>query len=391
MFYLHTIMKDISIYFQAVDLELTFQQESLGDFLKIHTTNSFPEMNKKGIAIIEVPEYRNDSKHNEIKLSNNFRQYLYQLFIGHNWEMEVYDLGTILPGESINDTYHALQASLQELIKKEITPIIIGGSQDLTKTIYNAYEKLEMLVNLTTIDNQLDLGDVTNVLKSNAWLSHVLLHKPCFLFNYSNIGAQRHYISNKTIDLFNSMYFDICRLGEVNDSIHNTEPYLRNTDIVSMDLTSIRASDLQNKHYTAPNGLFAHDACRIMRYAGISDKLSSLGIFNYYSENNHTTDELVAQLIWYFIEGYANRKGDFPIGSKKSYTKFTVFLEELNEEIIFYKSDKSGRWWMEVPYPGSQGSKYIRHQMVPCSYEIYEEAMQGEIPNLWWKTYQKFA
>ena len=166
---------------------------------------------------------------------------------------------------------------------------------------------------------------------------------------------------------------------------------MRNSDIVSVDITSIRASELQNNNYTSPNGFFAHEMCRIMRYAGISDKLSSLGIFNYYSQNHSVTDELTAQLIWYFIEGYAQRKGDFPMGSKKTYTKFRVFMEELNEEIIFYKSDKSGRWWIEVPYPGRKEKKYIRHQMVPCSFDTYKEAMKGEIPDLWWKTYQKLA
>ena len=74
---------------------------------------------------------------------------------------------------------------------------------------------------------------------------------------------------------------------------------------------------------------------------------------------------------------------------KKKYTKFEVKLKQINESIIFYKSDKSARWWMEVPFPPKQGNKYERHQLVPCDYDDYKKAMNNEIPNLWWKTYQK--
>ncbi|MEX2485523.1 MAG: arginase, partial [Brumimicrobium sp.] len=216
--------------------------------------------------------------------------------------------------------------------------------------------------------------------------------KPCYLFNYSNLGAQSHYISPKTLDLFNDLYFDVCRLGSLNGYLQIAEPIMRNTDIISFDLQSIRASEINDSQYISPNGFFAHEACQLMRYAGISDKITSIGVFNYlHDENTSTLNELLAQLVWYFNDGYANRKGDFPIGSKRNYKKFRVTLEELNEEIVFNKSDKSGRWWMEVPYPGIKGHKYERHQLVPCSYEEYQEAMKGEIPDLWWKTYQKLG
>lgn len=387
-------MKDISIYFQPVEPFGEFSEDKLGEYTLKHTENYFPEMKADGVAIFNVPEYRNDTDNKNYTFNTNFRKSFYELYKGFNWDFTLYDLGTIQPGDQISDTYHAITTVCTEFIKKNIIPVVVGGSQDITVAIYKAYKELEQLINLTTIDNNLDLGVLIEKVPEpihNAWLNNILVHHDSYLFNYTNIGAQGHFISNKTFNIFDELYFDICRLGDVNADITLTEPYMRNSDIVSIDLTCIRASDLQNNHYTSPNGLFAHELCRIMRYAGISDKLSSIGIFNYYSQNHKVTDELVGQLIWYFLEGYAQRKGDFPIGSKKTYTKFRVFMEELNEEIIFYKSDKSGRWWIEVPYPSNREKKYLRHQMIPCSYETYKEAMKGEIPDLWWKTYQKLA
>jgi hypothetical protein len=68
-----------------------------------------------------------------------------------------------------------------------------------------------------------------------------------------------------------------------------------------------------------------------------------------------------------------------------------VELENGNHSIVFYKSHKSDRWWMEVPYPPQKGSKYERHHLVPCDKEDYDRAMQNEMPDLWWKTYQKLT
>ena len=385
-------MKDISIFFQPIDRDnRTYAKDSLGERIDHHTEGNFPSIEQPGVALIYVPEHRNSSYSN-LESPDSFRDNLYNLFLGDNWNSPIYDLGTISPGQIIGDTYHAISQVSKELIKNKCIPLIIGGSQDLTFALYKAYEQLEQLINLTTVDARLDLGDIDIEISNQGWLSQIILHKPCYLFNYSNLGAQSHYISNNELALFEKLYFDISRLGLLNENITLAEPVLRNTDILSFDLTAIRHSDFSGKHYSSPNGFFGNEACRMARYAGISDKISSIGFFNYFTEDiNPASNELLAQLIWYFIDGYQNRKGDFPIGSKKSYTKYRVFLEELNEEITFLKSDKSGRWWMEVPYPSAKGIKYERHHLVPCSYEEYSEAMKGEIPNLWWKTFQKLG
>ena len=387
-------MQDISFYFQPTQLATEeLASDSIGKYIETHTDEYFPQLDKKGIALISVPEYRNSHVANfNYKASTDFRNSFYQLYIGSNWKCKIYDLGTIQPGKEISDTYHALSQVVEVLLKKNIIPLIIGGSNDLIFSIYRGYEKLEQLVNITSIDASLDLGDTEEALHNNGWLSKILTHEPCNLFNFSNLSAQSHYISPTVLQLIDELYFDITRLGTLSNDLKLAEPTLRNTDLASFDLTAIRASDIKGIQYKQPNGLFAHEACKISHYAGISDKLTSFGIFEYYPETAHpVTNELVAQLIWYFIEGYANRKGDFPIGNKKTYTTFRVTFDEMEEEMVFYKSDKSGRWWMEVPYPESRTTKYQRHHLVPCSYEDYQLAMQGEVPNLWWKTYQKLA
>ncbi len=387
-------MRDISIYFKPVKQNDTFQDGLIGNTIQVHENDeSFPSIKKGGIAICYVPEFRGDSNFNYEDLpSGNFRSQLYELNIGMDWKIPIYDLGDILPGKSIEDTYFALSNVIEELVKHKVIPVVIGGSQDLTVSMYNGYDKLEQLINLCCVDYKLDLGSPENKLTSDGFISQILMKRPCNLFNLANIGLQAPLASRSEYGLFEKLYFDICRLGEYNADFRKAEPHLRNSDILSIDFSSIRASELNHPHFKSPNGFYADQICQIAKYAGISDKLTSFGIFNFLPEKDAgAATNLIAQLIWYFMDGVSQRRGDFPIGSKKDYLKFTVHLEAYKDDLVFYKSNKSDRWWMEVPIPGKHGSKFARHQLVPCDYQDYENAMQNEMPDLWWKTYQKFV
>lgn len=383
-------MNDISIYFKPSEEEFEVLPDSLASKIEVHTQDSFPHIESGDIAIFEVPEYRNSDYSGSKK--SNYKSFFNELFPGANWKRSIADLGVVLPGETIEDTYYAVANVISELVKMDVIPIVIGGSQDLTYAMYKGYEKLEQTINITTVDHKLDLGSPDESMNSEGWLSHIVLHKPCYLFNYSNIGCQSHFVKATDMDLFDKLYFDVNRVGQYLGDKKIAEPILRNTDILSLDLGAIKASEMDGVNYTSPNGFGGQDICQIARYAGVSDKLSSFGVFNLFPDGmNQFSAHLIAQTIWYFIDGVQNRKGDFPKCSKVNYTKFRVHTERLEQEIIFYKSDKSERWWMEVPYPAKPNSQFERHHLVPCTYGDYKEAMKNELPDLWWKTFQKLG
>lgn len=382
-------MKDISFYFTPIQFdEFKFEDDQIGSKIKINK-EEFPEIKKNSCAIFTVPEFRGNNQIKINKINSKFRNDFYNHYFGGEWNFDLYDLGEILPGKEITDTYYAVANVVAELVKVSVIPIIIGGSQDLIFSVYKGYEKLEQLINICSIDYALDLGDPNSELKSNGYLSQILLNRPCYLFNHANIGLQIPYANPKQLELFDKLYFDICRLGEFNNSFTNAEPHLRNADIINLDFECIKASEVLSTS-AIPNGFHAQQICQIAKYAGISDKSSSFGIFNY-ERPNDISDKLLAEIIWYFLDGVASRKGDFPVGSKMDYTKFLVYLEEFNRELIFYKSNKSERWWLEVPYPPAQGKKFQRHYVIPCNKQDYENAMKNEIPDIWWKTYHKLG
>ena len=360
--------------------------QSLGRNIQVHTIqNGLPELERVQIAIFGVQEDRNAV--DNMSCGENLqeiRKHLYQLFPG-NWHTNIADLGNIIKGNSIEDTYFAVNTLTAYLLKNNIIPVIIGGSQDITYANYRAYDALEQTVNLVSVDSKFDIESVDEGLNSRSYLSKIVLDKPNNLFNFSNIGYQTYFNSQEELDLLNSLFFDTYRLGAVKD-VTVVEPILRDADIVSIDVGVIRQSDAPANNNASPNGFYGEEICAIARYAGISDKVTSFGIYEYnpkFDVNNQTA-HLIAQMIWYFIEGYNFRTNEYPFTSKKDYKKYIVPLED--NTINFFKSNKSDRWWMEVEHPNNKTTK---HTLIPCTYQDYLRAGNQVIPERWWKTFRK--
>lgn len=386
-------------YFTAIDTSAftgidLYTASSYGKLIKAYTTEgNFPELEGIHLAIIGVEEDRKSVNNEGCGLAADYvRENLYRLFQG-NYAAKIADLGNIKKGNSIDDTYFAVTDVLSQLLKKNIIPIVIGGSQDLTYCNYLAYLKMEQTINIVSVDSCFDIGDGDRELTSQSFLSKIILHKPNILFNYSNVGYQTYFVEQNAIELMEKLYFDTHRLGAMRKKIEDVEPIVRNADVLSFDISAIRQSDAPGNGNASPNGFYGEEACQITRYAGMSDKLSSIGFYeiNPAFDTNKQTVHLAAQMIWYFIDGFYNRKQDYPIVDKSEYTKYRVSITNHEHEIVFYKSNKSDRWWMDVPYPTNHKIKFERHHMVPCSYSDYEVACQDEMPDKWWQTFQKLG
>lgn len=388
---------DISIYFDKIDEDKIIDKERshpnqlVNCIYKNTASNGFPVTEDFDIAIIGVKEGRASVNNSGTAHAPDVvRKYFYELY-SPGGKIKITDLGNINPGNSIKDTYFALRNVVGELLQQNVVPVIIGGGQDLTYANYLGYESIGKIINLVAVDNSFDLGFPNGPLTSRSYLNNIITHQPSFLFNFTNIGFQTYFVDCEAIDLMKKLYFDAYRVGVIQPDVEDVEPMVRNADMISIDISSVRMSDAPGNGNSTPNGFYGEELCRIMRYAGLSDKLTSVGIYEINPEfdKNGQTSHLAAQALWYFIDGFYNRKMDFPIKDKKYYFKYRVVIKELQNEIVFYKSKKSDRWWMEVPCPSKFRSKFERHYLVPCSYNDYETAMKEEIPDRWWQAYQK--
>ena len=363
--------------------------QALGRKIIIHSVlQGIPDLENVNVAIIGVLESRNDVNYigEEFHL-DEIRKAFYGLFPG-SWNTTIADLGDIEKGESVEDTYFALKEAISVLVKKDIIPIVLGGSQDLTYANYRAYDGIIPMVNIVNVDAKFNLGDSTKPIKNNSFVGKIILDQPYNLFNYATIGYQTYFNSQEEIDLMESLYFESYRLGQVSNDITIVEPVLRDANIVSVDLTSVKGSELSLKQKYSPNGLDGKEICAISRYAGISNKVTSFGIYEYKpSKDDDMTSMLIAQVFWYFIEGVNCRIKDDDFLNESSYQKFITLVD--SQELVFYKSNKTGRWWIEIPFLVEVNNKLKRHTLLPCTHQDYLDACNNMIPDRWYKAFQK--
>lgn len=383
-------------YFEPLSLENLeyFQEESnahcIGSIIKIHTENNFPELSSVKIAIIGVPEERN--AYDNIgcsKAPNEIRKQFYRLFKLDEMP-EIADLGNFIIGKTIQDTYRALGDVIAYLIENKIVVVILGGSQDISFANYLAYEKLKEVINITSIDSTLNMGNKISIDSSNAFFHKIVLRQPNYLFNYSNIGYQSYFVNPDDVLLLDKLRFDAYRLGIVQENLLECEPVLRDSNMVNIDMSVLKFSDSPGCRQSSPNGLNGREICALCKFSGASDKLTSFGIYEYnpLCDIAEQSAKLIAEMLWYFIDGFNLRKNDRPDLMKDNYIKYEVGLQNQVYKIYFYQSKISNLWWMEVPCADKK-AKYERNYLIPCSRKDYETACKDELPERWLTTYRK--
>ena len=367
-------------------------KNTFGETLTIYRDEEdFPELAGYQLALIGIKEERGAvDNHGCADGADYIRQAFYQLF-NHWTEIKIVDLGNVKTGQEISDTYYALNQVLTELMKQHVLPILIGGSQDMTYPMYQVYEPTGKLVNITTIDPLFDLGNDNEGLNSHSYLSHIILHQPNFLFNFTNIGYQSYYVDKESIELMKQLLFDTYRLGMMRAKIDLTEPLIRNANILSVDMAAFRAGDAPGVKNSSPNGFNGEDGCKMTRYAGLNFKLSSIGFFEYnpHYDINSRTANLIAQMIWYFIDGFSVRQDDAPTADSTDFKRYNVQIGEGEENVIFLYHKVTGKWWIDMSFMHADDPRYERHHYIPCSKEDYDQAMNNELPDKWWQFYQK--
>jgi arginase family enzyme len=359
-----------------------------GRNITTHTPDFKPDdFSNYQVALLGVPEDRNSHNRGTSLAPGKIRAKLHQLYkIKDN--IKILDLGNIKQGNTFPDTYVALKEVLQFLISNNIVTILIGGSQELTIPAFQVIESQQSKINLTTIDRTIDIIKDSVETTAESYLTELLFRKRK-LFRYYNLGHQLHLTDYVNTDLISKLYHDALRLGEIRSNITQVEPILRDSDIVSFDISAVRQSDAPGFFNPSPSGFSSEEACQLAKYSGLSDRANVFGLFetNPKYDTRDQTSDLAAQVIWYFLDGFSCRKPEFPESENKNFKTFIVGHSDLDYEITFYKSLVSERWWMEIPNPNKDNNTTL----VSCSYSDYQNACEQEVPDLWWKSFQKLS
>tara|TARA_X000001036_G_scaffold192671_1_gene181695 strand:- start:1166 stop:2314 length:1149 start_codon:yes stop_codon:yes gene_type:complete len=353
----------------------------IGKSIILHTESSgFPSLKDVKIGIIGVTENRNAFFPTLDYDLDSFRNSFYNLFPG-NWKFKLADLGNLPNGNSVKDTYYAISEICKELNQQNIVTIIIGGSHDIIYPIYKSYSSYNRLVNIVSIDNQFDFSQEEELISGRSYMSQIIMEEPNYLHNFTNLGYQSFFISQEELDLMEKLYFEHMRLGKVLDDVSQTEPHFRDADIVGVDMKSLSWTATGTNTFGQANGIDSRSICSLARYSGISDRVSSFGVFELPS--SPIFHQLLSQIIWYFIEGYSLRFGEYPVNINDGFTKYIVTLS--GRELVFYNSEVSKRWWVELTNENFMDNKLKRTTLLPCTKQDYDTACADELPDRWWK------
>ncbi len=331
-----------------------------------------PDLKGTAIALVGIGAEEADA----------MRQALYPLSFSFG-NLAIADLGNVR-----KEDHSFIIPVVQELLEGGICPVLIGYDGKLIQAQFQAHQACQHSVSVAMVDQHIAFHPKLAEVKGY-YLNPILQGKNR-LFHFSAIGCQSHFVDDDVFMDLEKSHFDTVRLGKVKSNLPDTEPYLRDADLVAFHLGALKRSEAPGTVDASPSGFLCEEACQLSRYAGMSDKLTSIGFYGYRHEldESHATAHVLAQLIWYFMDGFANRKRDFP-ASMDGLTEYIVEYKGHDYQLTFWKSNKSGRWWLQVPVKTKK--RHERHRLIPCSYNDYLAASKGELPDRLGEAFGRFG
>ncbi len=353
-----------------------YKDGQMGKLIAVYE-NEFPNIEQVDIVLVGCDEQRgNSSRKKNHHAPDSIRQQFYQLFYWH-FDVKIADVGNIKQGATLADTYAALKTVIRELINEGKTVIILGGSHDLTLSQYFAYKDNKKIIEAVCIDARVDLS-IEMPQPSEKFLMEILTSEPNYISHYNHIGFQSYFVHPRVLETMDKLRFDCFRVGNVKDNVEEMEPVIRNCYLFSFDICAI-ANAFAPSNSLTPNGFDGEQACTLMRYAGLSPNVNTIGIygFNPEKDRDNLTAKQISHMLWYVLDGRSKGKQEADINDRNSFNEYHTIFSEV--QTVFLQSKRTGRWWMQLP----------DKEFIACSYNDYLQASSNEIPERWLRAQER--
>lgn len=323
------------------------------------------EIQENGIVLVFCSDYRGiENGDAEILDFKQVRKELYRLS-KLDFDIPVCDLGDLISGKSHQDSHYILQEVLSMCHYKNAIPVIIGGSNDLSFSLFSALNFHHKNLNYTQISNIISLSNEGEEITEKNFLSKILSSKSFSIKNYHHIGYQKHLNETDSVKLMKEVEFEVVRLAEMMNSTERTEPFFRRADLVTLNCDAVESFGDGFSVNPQVNGLNKREICSYMKEIGLSENLKSVGIFNFNANSeSFLNHQLLAQMIWYLIEGINIQKSH---PKERSYETFWIMIDENN--YAFQRDVFTNLWYF--------GEDEKPENLIPCSRFEYEEAKKG--------------
>jgi len=380
-------MIDLNDYFNPVSIDSPLLSNISGQSgfphnITVHTENQpLKDISRYSVALLGVPEGRNSPDPGSQKAPDAIRSQLYNLSRVPG-KVKLIDLGNMKQGASFGDTIAGLTDVLVRLTGENIVPVIIGGSSALIPAIDRALTVRKTAYKLLNVDSRIDFCTDRKTPDSCSYLNQITGNQKSTFEHFINIGYQTYLNDQQVLNRFHRKRAEMIRIGDVRQAIYLTEPCFRDSEVALFDISAVRQSDAPGTFRTSPNGFYGEEICLLARYAGISDNLKIFGLFDVNPELDvrMQTSALAAQMLWFFLEGFAQKQYETPAlyeNNMGRFVKYHVRITDLDEDMIFVKSNFTDRWWIEIQ-AGENRNVYVA-----CSHDDYLKANRNEVPDRW--------
>lgn len=378
----------LKLFFEPIESGV-FDQIALAETVAcqfLFNTQGVPAWKDAAVAIFSMPEYRGAPVHHRPRMTADLVRRAFYRLRPLSQPVRIVDLGVLRPGLTLDESYARLREVCSLLIGQGVIPVLLGGSHDLMYAQFQALEQLGRPVTVANVDARIDIR-LQDEVPADAHIHRLLSHLPNYLYEYAHIGYQRYLNDKRWIDTVHQLHFEALSVGQLRDRPQETEPVLRQADLLGFDLSALRRTDFPASPDSHAFGLTGEEASQLCWYAGNAEQLCCVGFYGYQQDldQDGRSAEVLSVMLWYLLEGIVTRRPAPPDFQHSQYVRYLVPLPNSGQTLVFYRSQLSDKWWIEVTRADGKGAPVV----LPCSYADYETAGRGELPERWLRAVQK--
>ncbi len=375
-------MIDLTDFFEPVEIisDKTFfvnSEETLLGTSHIHNNSELfkkePLLENASVVFFALPDFQDDSE-KFLKGIKTIRQKLYGLAKLKS-NVSFYDLGNFKKTATVQDYESGVKMVLEMLFEANIRVIIFSELSlpvSVAKSLSAYYPGSTVLM----VNNHFEDYEKFEMMTEESGLA----------LDFGLLGFQNYLTSNIQINQGKERFMEFVRLSEIKNKIQEAEPYFRDADWAAMSLNAVCQRDALASEKPSPNGFHAEEFCGMSYFAGLGcrNKIISFAGYDALKDKNNQSAFLIAQAIWLNLDGFAGHVQEHPAIQKQNIQRYIVINEEYGKHFIFYKSNLTGRWWMEIP------GKKKKNIIVAASYKDYKMASNQKIPARWWNLFRRY-
>lgn len=285
------------------------------------------------------------------KWADRVRHHLYN-FAANFSQTSICDLGNF---RKVNAEFIA--PAITELINAGALPVVIGCREDMGEPFLKALRT--------------KTPEIAGVFVQEAFAHWVGTDN--ILQNTSFIGIQQHLVSDQTLTKLDPSSVSYTRLSTARNAMDESEPEIRDAGFLFFDMSAMRFADFPAQKSYSTSGFFTEEACQIMRYGGTGPRMNCVCLSGHdpMSVSHSQSANTQAQLLWYLISGFDQRVVEKPDSSDR-FTQYLVHLQRYDFDLVFFKSNNSGRWWLQLPSEEP-------HKVYSCAYGDYLAACEDVV------------